>query len=54
MNCICLRVGLLGLLLLGPLRAEEVHVMISGGLTAAYNALTPEFEKATGHKLITS
>ena len=28
--------------------------MISGGLTAAYNALVPEFEKATGNKVITA
>ena len=34
--------------------AEEVHVMISGGLTAAYKALMPEFERSTGHKVITS
>src|ERR1700693_2536227 len=30
------------------------RVMISGGLTAAYNALVPEFERATGHKVITA
>src|ERR1700712_4430324 len=30
--------------------AAEVRVMISGGLTAAYKALIPEFERATGHK----
>src|ERR1700761_2476483 len=35
-------------------QAAEVHVMISGGLAAAYNALVPEFEKATGHKVVTS
>ena len=34
--------------------AEEVHVMISGGLAAAYKALVPEFERATGHKVITA
>ena len=28
--------------------------MISGGLTAAYNALVPEFERTTGHKVITA
>ena len=28
--------------------------MISGGLAAAYNALVPEFEKATGNKVITA
>jgi molybdate transport system substrate-binding protein len=35
-------------------QAAEVHVMISGGLSAAYNALVPEFEKATGHKVVTA
>jgi molybdate transport system substrate-binding protein len=35
-------------------QAAEVRVMISGGLSAAYNALVPEFEKTTGHKVITA
>ena len=34
--------------------AAEVRVMISGGLTAAYNALVPEFERQTGNKVITA
>ncbi len=34
--------------------AAEVHVMISGGLSPAYNALVPEFEKATGNKVVTA
>src|SRR2546430_3223500 len=34
--------------------AAEVRVMISGGLTAAYKALVPEFEGATGHKVLTA
>jgi len=34
--------------------AAEVRVMISGGLTAAYNALVPEFERLTGHKVLTA
>jgi molybdate transport system substrate-binding protein len=34
--------------------AAEVHVMISGGLTAAFNALVPEFERASGHKVVTA
>ncbi len=42
------------LLLAGAARAAEVRVMISGGLTAAYNALVPEFERATGHKVLTA
>jgi molybdate transport system substrate-binding protein len=34
--------------------AAEVRVMISGGLTAAYKELVPEFERATGHKVVTA
>ena len=34
--------------------ASEVHVMISGGFTAAYKQLVPQFEKATGHTVVTS
>jgi molybdate transport system substrate-binding protein len=51
---------LAGFLLLGPLpvaggaSAAEVKVMISGGLTAAYNALTPEFERTTGNTVVTA
>ena len=41
-------------LLAGSASAAEVRVMISGGLSAAYNALVPEFERATGHKVITA
>ena len=32
--------------------AIEVRVMISGGLTAAFNALVPEFERQTGNKVV--
>ena len=42
------------LCLVGTAQAAEVHVMISGGLSAAYNALVPEFEKATGNKVVTA
>ena len=42
------------LLLVVPASAAEVRVMISGGLTAAYKTLVPEFEKATGHKVLTA
>src|SRR6202171_6045272 len=34
--------------------AAEVRVMISGGLTAAYKVLVPEFERATGHTVLTA
>lgn len=42
------------LALSGAASAAEVRVMISGGLTAAYNALVPEFERATGNKVLTA
>jgi molybdate transport system substrate-binding protein len=42
------------LLLTGSATAAEVRVMISGGLTAAYNALVPEFERSTGNKVLTA
>lgn len=32
--------------------AAEVRVMISGGLTAAFKALVPEFERTTGNKVL--
>src|SRR6201996_4605339 len=37
------------LLLSGAADAAEVKVMISGGLTAAFKALVPEFERSTGN-----
>jgi molybdate transport system substrate-binding protein len=41
-------------LLAGSAGAAEVRVMISGGLTAAYKELVPEFERATGNKVLTA
>lgn len=38
----------------GPAWAADIHVMTSGGFTAAYNQLVPQFERATGHKVITA
>lgn len=35
-------------------QADEVRVMNSGGFTAAYKALGPKFEAATGHTLATA
>jgi len=32
--------------------AAEIRVMISGGLTAAFNALVPEYERQTGNKVL--
>ncbi len=42
------------LLLAGSASAAEVRVMISGGLTAAFNVLVPEFERTTGSKVLTA
>jgi molybdate transport system substrate-binding protein len=53
-----LRATILGfaatLLLAHAAQAAEVRVMISGGLTAAFNALVPEFERASGNKVLTA
>jgi len=35
-------------------QADEIHVMNSGGFTAAYKTLQPKFEAATGHTLVTA
>jgi molybdate transport system substrate-binding protein len=36
-----------------PAGADEIHVMVSGGFTAAYKMLVAEWEKATGHTVET-
>jgi molybdate transport system substrate-binding protein len=38
----------------GGAAAVEIHVMNSGGFSAAYKALAPEFERATGNTLVTA
>jgi len=40
-------------LVAAPVRADEIHVMVSGGFTAAYKVLVAEWEKATGHTVAT-
>jgi len=40
------------LLLASAAGATEIRVMISGGLTPAFNALIPEYERQTGNKLL--
>jgi molybdate transport system substrate-binding protein len=40
--------------LAGSVHAAEIKVMISGGLSAAYNVLVPEFERTSGHKVLTA
>jgi molybdate transport system substrate-binding protein len=34
--------------------ADDIHVMTSGAFTAAYLELVPEFERATGNKVVTA
>jgi molybdate transport system substrate-binding protein len=46
--------GVIALFLPGSAAAEDIRVMISGGFFQAYSQLGPAFEKATGHKLITT
>jgi molybdate transport system substrate-binding protein len=46
--------GAAALLLAGAAAAAEVRVMISAGFYNVYAELGPAFEKATGHKLVTS
>ena len=54
-NFRALALGFAGVLLLaGAASAAEVRVMISGGLTAAYKELVPEFERLTGNKVLTA
>lgn len=40
------------LLLAGAAASEEIKVMTSGGFTAAFVELVPDFERATGHKVV--
>lgn len=37
----------------GTANAADIKVFISGGFHAAYDKLVPEFERATGHKVVT-
>lgn len=46
--------ALASILFAGAACAAEVNVISSGGFTAAYRELTPEFERATKHKVVTA
>src|SRR5688572_29834343 len=46
--------GVAALLATGTAAAEEVRVMISAGFYGVYAELGPAFERATGHRLITT
>ena len=48
------RLLLAALLVPGPAFAEDVRVMISAGFYSVYAELGPAFERATGHRLITT
>lgn len=48
------RLGVFALLVSGPVSAAELHVMISAGFYSVYAELVPAFERATGHRLITT
>jgi molybdate transport system substrate-binding protein len=54
-NFRALALGIAGALLLaGSASAAEVRVMISGGFSAAYKVLVPEFERLTGNTVLTA
>jgi len=48
------RLGAVALFLPGLASAAEVHVMISAGFYGVYAELGPAFERASGHRLITT
>jgi molybdate transport system substrate-binding protein len=46
--------GVATLLMAGAASAADVHVMISAGFYGAYSELGPAFERASGHRLVTT
>src|SRR5262245_61110385 len=46
--------GVAILLMVGAASAADVRVMISAGFYGVYSELSPAFERATGHRLITT
>jgi molybdate transport system substrate-binding protein len=46
--------GVAALLMVGAASAADVHVMISAGFYGVYSELGPAFERASGHRLITT
>ena len=46
--------GVATLFMMAPASAADVHVMISAGFYEVYAELGPAFEKASGHRLITT
>ena len=48
------RLGMAALLIAGAASAADVHVMISAGFYRVYSELGPAFERASGHRLVTT
>src|SRR5437016_9203332 len=48
------RLGAAALLAAGVASAADVHVMISAGFYEVYSELSPAFERASGHHLVTT
>jgi molybdate transport system substrate-binding protein len=46
--------GVISLLMSGAASAADVHVMISAGFYQVYSELGPAFERASGHRLVTT
>jgi molybdate transport system substrate-binding protein len=46
-------IGVAALSIAGAASAADVHVMISAGFYKVYSELTPAFERASGHKVLT-
>jgi len=46
--------GVAALLMAGAASAADVHVMISAGFYGVYSELGPAFERASGHRLVTT
>ncbi len=46
--------GVAALFIAGAASAADVHVMISAGFYRAYSELGPAFERASGHRLVTT
>src|SRR5438874_9350828 len=46
--------GVVALLTAGAASAADVHVIISAGFHGVYSELGPAFERASGHRLVTT
>src|SRR5258708_18014704 len=48
------KLGMAALIIAGAASAADVHVMISTGFYRVYAELGPAFERASGHRLVTT